>query len=204
MPPTLCTGPAAFSSWARTDGSIVRVLRYPTNRLLGDYLRSAVGLGVGGGVLLSVPPNPAIVAVFGGLTALFSLFGLRTVQRHMMQVAVTDDEIATSDFRTRTVAWSDLQRVRLRFYGTRPNQFRIARGGFMELLLIGPQGKMRFESSLEGFNYLAWQAARAVRGHGVTIDPTSAGNLLDLGIDVDRDQPPPELPPGTGASGGAR
>ena len=184
------------------DGAMV-VLRYPKRSLRGDYLRSAIGLGIGGGVLLSVPPSPAIVLIFGGIAVLFAVFGLRTVQRQLLQVAVTDEEIATSDLRTRTMGWNELTRVRVRVYGMRRNRTRMARGGFVELMLQGPAGKMRFESSLEGFELLAWHAARAVRRYGVTIDSTSSSNLIELGIDPDGDQAPPvvEQNPSGGGSG---
>ena len=175
------------------DGMVV--LRYPRNSLMGDYLRSAVGLAIGCGVLLSVPASPVIILVFGSVAVLFAVFGLRTLQRQILHVAVTDGEIATSDVRTRSMAWDQVTRVRVRFYGMRRDRAGKARGGFIELLLKGPAGTMRFESSLEGFDLLAWHAARAARRHGATIDSTSAGNLVELGIDPDGEQDRPIVTP---------
>ena len=45
---------------------------------------------------------------------------------------------------------------------------------------------------MQGFNYIAWRAAKAARDNGVSVDPTSAGNLLALGFDADGEMPPPE------------
>jgi hypothetical protein len=52
---------------------------------------------------------------------------------------------------------------------------------------------MTLESSIGGFEYIAWRAAKAARENGVSLDPTSAGNLLEIGIDADEDKPAPEI-----------
>lgn len=169
----------------------MRVYRYPLRSLLGDYLRAGIGLAVGLGVLVTVPASLTIVSVFGGLTLLFLLFGLRTVHRHMLQVALTDEQICGASFRTAVLPWQSLERIKLRYYGTRRQRRREDGGGFMQLSLKGAGTALTLESSIDGFELIAWRAARAARENGVSLDPTSAGNLLDLGIDADRDTPPP-------------
>jgi len=79
------------------------VHRYPQRALIGDYVRTAAGLGIGLGVLIAAPPAPAVIAVFGGITVLFFAFGLRTLQRHVVQVAVTGDGIWAAGLTTRAV-----------------------------------------------------------------------------------------------------
>src|SRR5690606_16613617 len=60
---------------SRSGGpAAMRQLRYPPRVLYADYLRSAAGLAVGLGVLLTVPPGPVVVAVFGALAVLFGAF----------------------------------------------------------------------------------------------------------------------------------
>lgn len=172
------------------------VYRYPTKTLIGDYVRSAVGLGIGVGVLTSVPASPVIVIVFGGLATLFLVFGLRTVQRQVMHVALTSEEICSAGFVTRVVPWRALELLKLRYYGTRRQRTQGDGAGFMQLTLKGGGTSMTLESSIEGFQYIAWRAAKAARDNGVSLDPTSAGNLLDLGIDADADEPAPEPPSG--------
>ena len=169
----------------------MNVYRYPTKSLLGDYLRSAVGLAVGIGVLVTVPPNAVIVIVFGGLTLLFLAFGARTVQRQVIQIAVTNEEIATAGFGAAVLPWPALETLKLRYYGTRRQRNRSEGGGFMQLTLKGSGKSMTLDSSIDGFKYIAWRAAKAARENGVSLDPTSAGNLLDLGIDADADEPEP-------------
>ena len=165
--------------------------RYPARALAGDYIRAAVGLAVGLGVLLSTPPSPAIVAIFGSWSALFGYFAYRTIQRNATRVAITDTEICDVSFRTRMMAWQDLQWLKLRFFGTRRQA--AAEGGFMQLKLKGGGRSLTYDSGLDGFDYLAWRAAKAIRENGHSLDPTSAGNLLSLGLDADRETSPPAV-----------
>lgn len=72
----------------------MNVLRYPPRVLLGDYLRSGAGLLVGLGVLALVPPSASMLAIFGGIALLFAVFGLRTLHRHKLEVALSDSKIA--------------------------------------------------------------------------------------------------------------
>jgi hypothetical protein len=169
----------------------MRVLRYPSRVLVADYIRSAAGLLVGFGVLLSVPATPAIIVVFGGLAGLFSFFGFRTVQRQITRIAGTDVEICNAGFGSSVLYWSDLERMKLRYYGTKRQER--GQGGFMQLTLRGGGKSLTCDSSIEGFQYIAWRAAKAARENGVSVDPASAGNLLALGLDADGEAPPPEI-----------
>jgi hypothetical protein len=170
----------------------VKVYRYPPGKLMGDYVRAGVGLSVGLGVLATVPASPAIVVVFGGISALFGVFGLRTVKRHMTEVSVGEAGIRADGLGTVILSWPDLDFLRLRYYGTRRQRTRGEGEGFMQLTLRGGGAKLTLESSVEGFEYITWRAAKAARDKGLSLDPASAGNLLNLGIDADVEQPPPE------------
>lgn len=170
----------------------MKIYRYPPRALAGDYLRATIGLAVGLGILFSVPPSTWILVIFGAWSALFGAFAYKTVQRHLTRVAVTDTEICNAAFATRVMAWDELRRLKLRFFGTR-RQAR-GQGGFMQLTLKGDNTSLTYDSALEGFDYIAWRAARALRHNGISTDPTSAGNLLSLGVDADEDSPPPEAP----------
>ncbi len=166
------------------------VHRYPARALAGDYIRAVAGLALGLGVLLSTPLSPAIVTIFGSWSALFGYFAFRTVQRNVTRVAITDTEICDVGLRTRVMAWADLQWLKLRYFGTK-RQAR-AEGGFMQLKLKGGGRSLTYDSGMEGFDYVAWRAAKAIRDNGFSMDPTSAGNLLSLGVDADQESPPPE------------
>ena len=155
--------------------------RYPLQSLIGDYLRAAVGVAIGLGVLLSTPPSTWIVIVFGGLFAVFSLFALRTLQRQITKVAVTEAEISDQGLRRRQMAWSDISQYKLRFYGNKRKE--AGKAGFMQLKIKGAGATFAFESNLEGFDHIALRAAQAARQNGVTLDPASIGNLKALGYE---------------------
>jgi hypothetical protein len=171
----------------------MNVFRYPVRSLVGDYLRAGVGLAVGLGVLASAPASVTVIVIFGGLTALFLGFAYRTVRRHLLRIALTAEAIHGSGLGARELPWSKLDLVKLRYFGTRRQRNREAGGGFMQLTLEGAGASLTLESSIEGFEYIAWHAAKAARENGVGLDPTSAGNLLELGIDADEDGPAPEI-----------
>jgi hypothetical protein len=171
----------------------MNVFRYPVRSLTGDYLRAGVGLAVGLSVLASAPASVTVVVIFGGLTALFLGFAYRTVRRHLIQVAVTAEAIRGSGPGDRELPWDKLDSVKLRYFGTRRQRHRETGGGFMQLTLEGAGASLTLESSIEGFEYIAWRAAKAARENGVGLDPASAGNLLELGIDADEDGPAPEI-----------
>jgi len=167
----------------------VRTLRYPPRVLLGDYLRSAAGLFVGLGVLLSVPPGPVVLTLFGAVALLFAVFGLRTLHRQFLRVAVTESEIACRGARLQVLPWSDLEDVRLRYFGSRRSKWRLLGSGFMQLTLKGAGASMTFESSIEDFDWLAGRAAQALHAQGRRLDAASASNLIELGIDPGGDPP---------------
>ena len=172
------------------NGEAVRIYRYPSRALAGDYIRSLVGVSVCLGILVAQPAGLVVLVLAGGSGALFAYFTFRTVQRHMTKVAVTDSEICNAGFASRVMSWGSLERLKLRWYGTK-RQDR-GGGGFMQLTLKGGGLAFTYDTGMQGFNYIAWRAAKAARDNGVSVDPTSAGNLLALGFDADGEMPPPE------------
>ncbi len=171
----------------------MNLFRYPVRSLVGDYLRAGIGLAIGLGVLASAPGSVMVVVIFGGLAALFGGFAYRTLRRHLLRVAVTTEAIRGTGLGTRELPWDKLDLLKLRYYGTRRQRNREDGGGFMQLTLKGAGGSLTLESSIEGFEYIAWRAAKAARETGIGLDPISAGNLLELGIDADEDGPAPEV-----------
>jgi hypothetical protein len=173
----------------------MNIFRYPARSLVGDYLRAGVGLAVGLAVLVNAAGSIILLVIFGGLTALFGGFAYRTAQRHLLRVAVTAEAIHTSGLGTRELPWGKLELLKLSFYGNRRQRNRESGGGFMQLTLKGAGASLSLESSIEGFEYITWRAAKAARENGVGLDPTSVGNLLELGIDADEDGPAPDIEP---------
>ena len=168
----------------------MKILRYPLRSLIGDYLRTSGGLGLGLVALAAGPANTVVLVLFAGIVVLFGLFGLKTLQRHLTRVALSHQGVACKDLRTRTIFWPELNELKLRFYGTK-RRSPGDRSSFLQLTLAGAGTSFTLESSLEDFNLVAWRAAKAARENSLSIDPTSAGNLLGIGVDADSDDPPP-------------
>ena len=161
--------------------------RHTPRRLIGDYLRAFFGLGVALTVLLSIDePVSVIGGIFLLITLLFFAFAIRTLRQHLLQVALNDEGIFTKVLATNSLHWSQLSEVRLRFFGTR-REHKSGSGGHMQLTLKGDGKKLSFESSINGFQDIIWHAARAARQNGIGVDPSTAGNMLSLGIEPDKE-----------------
>lgn len=166
-----------------------RTLRYPPGTLIGDYLRSAFGVGVGASVLAVNPVGWTLGLSVGGLTLLFAGFGARTAARQVTRVQLGPHGISRRALVTRQLAWDTVTAVRLRYYGSKRE--RRADGGFYQLKLHAPGVRLAFESSLTGFDYLVWRAGAAARANAVALDTPTIVNMQAFGIDADGDLAPP-------------
>lgn len=173
-------------------------LSYPSRVLVGDWLRTVTGLTIGLGALLFVELNVWILVIFGSITLLFGYFGLRTLERQFQRIGVSEEGVLLRDWRTKALPWSEIEALRLRFYGTRRQHRQLGEGddptgGFLELRLQARGTKAVMDSTLPGFALVAWRGTKAARDRGLSFDPITAGNLLTLGVDPDKDTPPPEM-----------
>ena len=182
----------SISAEALPAGETV-VYRYPPNRLTGDYIRSVFGVGVG--VLITFYPDAitAVRIIFGAILVIFLFFAFKTIQRHIMRVAVNTEGIYTKAEKQRTIPWGKLEELKLRHYGTR-RQVKEASGGFFQLTLKGAGEKLTFDSALEGFQDVAWHAAKALRENERSTDSVSAGHLLAFNVNVDEATDRPRVP----------
>lgn len=161
--------------------------RHLPRDLVGDYFRAIFGLAVTVSVLFSLDePIGVVGGIFFILSLLFFAFALRTLRHQLLQVAINDEGIFTKVVSTTSLPWSKLTGVRLRFFGTR-REHRSGSGGHMQLTLRGDGQKLSLDSSIQGFTDILWHAARAARQNGLGIDASTAGNMLSLGIEPDKD-----------------
>lgn len=181
---------------AMERGQQASFYRTPPRRLIGDYLRAAGGVLFGLALLLFGEPDTTISIIFAGIVLVFGYFGLRTWRTQQTVVAVNDQGIATRWLSSVALPWAELEKVRLRFYGTRRQHRRSdLDGGFLELHLAGAGKRLKIDSSLQGFRTVAWFAARAARERALPLDPATASNFLGIGIDPDSAEPPPDDEP---------
>jgi len=155
--------------------------RYPTPAMVGDYLRAAFGLALTGTPLLMAPGGSFAFWILGPLALLFAVFGLRTGLRHMTVVESDDVRVASRSLWRRELAWSEVTEVKLSYFSTK----RDRRDGWMQLTLKSPSGRLRFDSSLDGFGAIARRAHGTAMAKGLELSEATIANFASLGF-----QPP--------------
>jgi hypothetical protein len=154
------------------------VLRYGGNALVGDFGRSGAGLALTAPPLLFIDVHPVVGAVLGAMALLFAVFLVRTIERRATAVRVDDDGVSVTGFRTRRIRWADVTGLDLAYYSTR----RDRTNGWMQLTLRGPGGRLKVESTLDGFDGLVERAAAAAQARGLVLSETAMENLGALGV----------------------
>ncbi len=153
-------------------------LRYRRGAILADYVRAGVGALLTGVPMLFVAGSPATLAIFGVLTALFLLFGFRTVIRHLTVVTLNAEGIKVHGGLGGGFAWRELEQLKLGYYTTR----RDRQGGWMQLALQGGGKRLKFDSSLEGFDRLVRQSVAAAVANNLSVSDATRANLASMDI----------------------
>ena len=151
---------------------------YPMSAMIGDYLRAAAGLVPTGAVFATAPVGTAGATVLGGFAAIFALFGLRTVLRHGTRLEMTAAELRTHGVWRRTIAWAELDRLRLAYYSTK----RDRRSGWMQMELGAGRTRLSLDSRIEGFDQLVRRAAEVAATRSVPLNDATLANLEALGV----------------------
>lgn len=159
---------------------------YPLRNLIADDIKAGVGLALCGGPLFLSGLSPVLVYIFAGLTALFAVFAAKTAIRHTTAIELSAAGIRDQGPLGHGISWEELEGVELRYYSTRRDRER----GWMTLRLKGPRTSIALESTIDGFEEIATQAARVAGYRGVDLSPATRTNFEALGIAL----PPPRAP----------
>lgn len=151
---------------------------YPASAMVGDYLRAAAGLVPAGVLLTTVQVGSVAATVLGGFAAIFAIFGVRTVLRHGTSVEMNDTELRAHGISQQTIAWADLDRMKLAYYSTR----RDRRSGWMQLELRAGAGRLKLDSRLAGFDQVVRRAAGAAADRGLDLNEATVANLQAIGV----------------------
>ena len=151
---------------------------YPASAMVGDYLRTAAGLGAAGLLFATEPVGAVAAGVIGSFAAIFAVFGMRTALRHGTLLEASDTELHASGLARRTIVWSELDRMRLSYYSTR----RDRKSGWMQLQLAAGGSKLSLDSRIGGFEELVRRAAAAAEARGLPLNDTTVANIEALGI----------------------
>ena len=155
-----------------------RIERYPGAVVARAYARSAAGLGATILPLLVLEPAFWLSAVLWFGAALFLVYLARSVALHTTRVVLDEDGIRTEGLFGVSVPWDALRAVSLNYYTTHSDRSQ----GWIELVVRGPDGTIRLESSLEGFTQIAACVAREALRRDCTLDERTRTHLEVLGI----------------------
>jgi hypothetical protein len=153
---------------------------YPTSAMIGDYLRAAAGLGPTALVLATVSVGNVAAVVLGGFAVLFGGFAIRTALRHGTRFEVSDSGVRATGLWRTSIAWTDLDRLKLAFYSTR----RDRKSGWMQLELGAGRARLSLDSRLDGFDRLVRHAAVAAAARELELSEATAANIQALGIRI--------------------
>ena len=153
----------------------VYLCRYSLSSLIGDYLRSIIGLTIMVLLLTTIPLSPWIAGPIIIISVLFFVFLMVTLDRHLITVRVDNNAITV---RHKKILWPELISLRLDYYTTR----RDRSSGWMQLRLKGNHTTIRLDSRLEHFHDIVTYAADAARTNNLTLNRVTTNNLIALGI----------------------
>lgn len=154
---------------------------YDRGPIYADLARSAIGSTVTLGPALFLDPLPVLFWIFLACGALFVTFGAKTLLKAVTSVSVDTTGLHVSGPLSRSVAWNELQSVKLRYYATR----RKSDKGWMQLNLRDGSSKIVIDSGLSGFEPIARIAAKQVLDKDLEIDIPTQENFNALGIRMD-------------------
>src|SRR5260370_12224325 len=146
--------------------------------MIGDYLRAGGGVVPSGAVFGTAPVGTVGAAVLGGFAAIFAIFGLRTVLRHGTRLEMTDTELRAQGAWRRTIAWAELDRMKLAYYSTR----RDRRSGWMQLELGAGSTRVRLAIRIAAFAQLGRRAAEVAAWRDVALHDATVAHLESLGV----------------------
>lgn len=155
--------------------------RYPSRIIVSDYMRAGVGTVLTLGPLTAVPAMSVAGIVLSLLSALFIFFAGRTWIRGRTEVELSDEGLVITELRYKIIHWKDVASLELRYFATKRDRTQ----GWMQLTLKSSDTTLRFESSLEGFEHIAREAAQAASRNGVPLSPSTLENLRALDLPTD-------------------
>jgi hypothetical protein len=163
-----------------------RIHRYPSRTLLADYGRGAIGAAISATFWALSPVAVYSMVLFGGLTALFLLFALRTALRQRLCIVSDDTGIGVAG--RAPLLWRELDVLRLRYYATRRNKGN----GWMTLKLGAGGRRLTLDSTLEGFDDIAARANEAAIANGLDIGEITRTNVAALGLPAAQGEDAPD------------
>lgn len=152
---------------------------YEKRAIIGDYVRGGVGFSVTAFPVAFAPMIGTFQIIFLLVSLVFAGFIFKTWLRAQTRFDVDDDGIRALGPFGKTIEWSSLSELDLRYYSTQKEKDK----GWMHLVLKDKNGaKIAIESTLDGFETVLEHAASAARNNGLGLTQTTTDNLTATGI----------------------
>jgi hypothetical protein len=157
-----------------------RELRWPSGKLIGDYIRGVLGVGFASLCALLAPSGSWWQIALLGLLFLFLAFLSDVLIRHGTRVMLTP----TALIRRRPIwgedriLWTDIEGLDVRFYPAR----RDRTVGWMTAKIKGPKSAIALDDQMQGFEDVMDRAMRALEVRGLGMNEATAANLASLGL----------------------
>ena len=156
---------------------------YPLKSLYGDYLRTLIGLFFMGVPFYFAFGNLFMTIIFGSLTLLFVVFGIRTGLRHVTAIETSPEGIAVVGLLGKRIAWGDITKVDLKYFST--SRDKKNKDGWMQLKVCNASTCLKLESNLSGFEQIVSRVATVAFQNGAEMNETTVENLTTMGVTVD-------------------
>lgn len=154
-----------------------QIFRYSLKSLMGDYIRSGVGLALTGLPASQLPSSSVGFWLLSVLGLLFVSLAVHTIQRQITRIVMTDETIGGTRARN-TIKWSNIREVNLAYFSTRTDR----KNGWMQLTIACAQRKLRLDSRIDGFHTIAAAVLDHTRHSNVLLSVTSSSNFEALGL----------------------
>lgn len=154
------------------------VHRYPSETLIGDYMRAGLGLLLTVPPLLWMEPGTAIALSLFLVAGICLYFVARTFDRNRTVVSLEDDTITVTSLRKATIRWDEMARMSLAYYATK----RDKSDGWLEITIKDAQATIKLDSRLQHFGAIVVKAARVARERGIPLNQITLSNLRALKI----------------------
>ncbi|MDA0656485.1 MAG: hypothetical protein O2912_08785 [Proteobacteria bacterium] len=170
--------------------------RYPKKSIVGDYVRAGVGSVFFGLPLLLTDLGTVMFVILGLFTLFFLGYGARTLNQHLSVYELNDFGFAKHGPFALQIPWELLNKVSLRYFSTGKDRPRAGLGagfrtglsaGWMEMTLESADSKVKFESEIEGFEFLAQQIEKIAVENDLVLDESTEANFRALRGEVGPD-----------------
>ena len=146
---------------------------YNQSSIIGDYIKSAVGLILIITAIIFLDLTQILQFIFIFIVILFIIFTIRTFIRHKSHYFFQNNILYQYGIFHKKLPLDQLINLRIKYFSTARNY----ENGWFQMKLATKDVKLVVDSSLNGFDIIAKTAATALRNKNLPIDDNTNINL---------------------------